>query len=375
MELPSTVTSEETQPNLANADPTDDGPEMSRLETMRAELESAKAEIQCLETENTRWQEPASEARAEVEELRQNLASVETEKVGLADECGRTKTLYDGLLVEVQQEREEAAAETERLGRTVESLRSSQQELEREAGEWERRASELRAEMEALQERQELELLRAVEKEKTKWEARENRLAALMEQLQAQCSSRHLAPPQPTSATQEKTVQFSPDSYLPPVPTVSYSSPILSTTAAEVGGVLTTTTAGGTAHTTTAVGERSPIVGEGGVWEGGAGGSGEEGEDGCSHGGVRNGGVGSGGQWNPNIGVPTPTAPLMATHPPIVAQQLPPLAKFTGDSSEGETVIEWLEKFQLVANACHWDESTKLVNLVSRLKGQAFTFY
>ena len=197
-----------------------------------------------------------------------------------------------------------------------------------------------------------------------------------MEQLQAQCSSRHLAPPQPTIATQEKTVQFSPDSYLQPVPTVSYSSPTLSTTAAEVGGVLTTTTAGGTAHTTMAVGGRSPMVGEGGVWEGGAGGGGEEEEGGCSHGGVRNGGVGSGGQWNPSLGVPTPTAPLMATHPPVVAQQLPPLAKFTGDSSgEGETVIEWLEQFQLVANACHWDESTKLVNLVTRLKGQAFAFY
>ena len=37
--------------------------------------------------------------------------------------------------------------------------------------------------------------------------------------------------------------------------------------------------------------------------------------------------------------------------------------------------MEWLEQLKLVANACHWDESTKLVNLVTRLKGKAFAFY
>ena len=68
--------------------------------------------------------------------------------------------------------------------------------------------------------------------------------------------------------------------------------------------------------------------------------------------------------------------PHSTTLPPLVTQQLPPLSKFTGESAEGgETVIEWLEQLELVAAACHWDESTKLVNLVTRLKGQAFAFY
>ena len=72
----------------------------------------------------------------------------------------------------------------------------------------------------------------------------------------------------------------------------------------------------------------------------------------------------------------TPTAPLPAPHPQLVAHQLPPLEKFTGDTSgEAETVVEWLEQFELIANACHWNESAKLVNLVTRLKGQAFAFY
>jgi hypothetical protein len=33
----------------------------------------------------------------------------------------------------------------------------------------------------------------------------------------------------------------------------------------------------------------------------------------------------------------------------------------------GETVGESLEQLELVAVACHWDEPTKLVNLVTRL--------
>ena len=44
-------------------------------------------------------------------------------------------------------------------------------------------------------------------------------------------------------------------------------------------------------------------------------------------------------------------------------------------TEESETFAEWLEQLELVAVACHWDEPTKLVNLVTRLKGQAFAFY
>lgn len=47
----------------------DDRPEMSRLETVREELELAKAEIQHLEKENACMQEKASAVRAKAEEL------------------------------------------------------------------------------------------------------------------------------------------------------------------------------------------------------------------------------------------------------------------------------------------------------------------
>ena len=62
----------------------------------------------------------------------------------------------------------------------------------------------------------------------------------------------------------------------------------------------------------------------------------------------------------------------------LFAHQLPPLSKFdgcTGPGGEGETVKEWLEQFELVAGVCKWDNQTKLVNLVTRLRGEAYVFF
>ena len=48
------------------------------------------------------------------------------------------------------------------------------------------------------------------------------------------------------------------------------------------------------------------------------------------------------------------------------AQHLPPLPKFAGEgSSEESNIDEWLEQFELVATACKWDKSARLVNLVT----------
>ena len=61
----------------------------------------------------------------------------------------------------------------------------------------------------------------------------------------------------------------------------------------------------------------------------------------------------------------------------LTAQQLPPIPKYTGETTDvgGETIQDWLEQLDMVATVCHWDQPTKLVNLVTRLRGQAFAFY
>lgn len=38
-------------------------------------------------------------------------------------------------------------------------------------------------------------------------------------------------------------------------------------------------------------------------------------------------------------------------------------------------MVEWIEQFEMVASLCKWDEFAKLINLVTRLKGQAYAYY
>lgn len=60
----------------------------------------------------------------------------------------------------------------------------------------------------------------------------------------------------------------------------------------------------------------------------------------------------------------------------FLAQQLPPLTKFSGEyqETEGETFRDWREQFEMVAAICRWDDQAKLVNLVTQLRGQAYAF-
>ena len=61
----------------------------------------------------------------------------------------------------------------------------------------------------------------------------------------------------------------------------------------------------------------------------------------------------------------------------LLAQQIPPLSKFSGDVSdgEGESFSDWKEQFELLAGACYWTDQSKPVNLVTRLRGQAYSYY
>ena len=60
-----------------------------------------------------------------------------------------------------------------------------------------------------------------------------------------------------------------------------------------------------------------------------------------------------------------------------MAQQLPPLSKFSGERNDGDmdTFQEWIEQFEMIASICGWSAQAKLVNLVTRLRGQAYAFF
>ena len=61
----------------------------------------------------------------------------------------------------------------------------------------------------------------------------------------------------------------------------------------------------------------------------------------------------------------------------LMAQQLPSLPTFSGERTEGDSegFDDWLERLELVANMCGWNDQTKLVNVVTRLRGAASSFY
>ena len=78
----------------------------------------------------------------------------------------------------------------------------------------------------------------------------------------------------------------------------------------------------------------------------------------------------------------TPSTRFVTTVPPVApvhpaASQLPPISKFKGEDpdQEGGSFEEWIEQFELIAEAYGWDSRTRLVNLTTRLQGQAYTFY
>ena len=59
----------------------------------------------------------------------------------------------------------------------------------------------------------------------------------------------------------------------------------------------------------------------------------------------------------------------------LLANQLPALPSFSANPNADEGFDDWLERLELVAEACCWDDKAKLVNLATHLCGQASKFY
>ena len=59
----------------------------------------------------------------------------------------------------------------------------------------------------------------------------------------------------------------------------------------------------------------------------------------------------------------------------MLAQQLPPLPKFSGEDLDNEPFEDWIVQFDMIAGLCKWGPPAKLVHFLTRLRGQAFAFY
>ena len=60
----------------------------------------------------------------------------------------------------------------------------------------------------------------------------------------------------------------------------------------------------------------------------------------------------------------------------LLAQQFPPLPNFSGgDASSEDSFQDWIGQFELVAEIYKWSKQAKLMNLITRLRGEAFQFF
>ena len=342
---------------------------MSRLEAVWTELEAVCIKNQRLETDNRRLQEQLSASvasdRADAETgTSERLAGIEKKNAKLAEENSNLQRLYESVLRESQREQEKVNEDAEEYRRVTAELENGQREahvradrLEHELETQAQHAEELQQLLTRHVREAELEQLRAVSTEREKWEAREMRLVALLEQLQRQLGAKTAPVTSVTTDTLLPTTVLSSHTY----------TPVTTTTTPLMAPVVGPSSSGPTSDL--------GVVGEG--VGGGTGGN----------------GGGSGGVVEVREDIPVIKTGELGTengrahrhrhsggHPPLsspfIAQQLPPLSKFSGGmTDEEETFAEWLEQFEMMASACRWDEPTKLVNLVTRLKGQAFAFY
>ena len=319
---------------------------MSGTESLRLALDNAKARVQELEVENRKLRDGNPQQASEVDK---------------DQELGHLKELYEQALRDLQDRQTELEGSKRQLNELREreaELPHLEEELQLEKekyatlqGKYDERQEDLARQRTEF----ELERYRSLERERQKWEIREAQLLQQIIDLQqshgvrgndgASTGQREVTsvdsqtPPTHGEATTNTVSPMVDTSTVPYVP-VATETPMPGSTASHIG-----------AHTSPSL---SPAI-----------------------------------QPHP----PSPPALVTETTPPVpgdhstfvpspmetllMAQQIPPISKFSGDERSGEPqdFVEWIEQFELVASAFNWSEQAKLVNLTTRLKGQAYSFY
>ncbi len=332
------------------------------MEALRTQIDNLRLEKQQLEVENARLRSDrpeeaaALDAEAEAERLREEGARI-------VDENSRIKNLYDQLLLDMQEE-QARVSESERRVQELENRRAGDaEELERLRGllnELEATQRESQRDWEHKQRDAELELYRTLEAERKKWEAREDRLVRQLEEAnfdrtedvllsgRGSRSNSDDATPSRAALSQEDDAEVSGTRESQP-PRVSWSPSVTR----RVGGDSAAQLHGEARATAGGLPPRTRAIEEEGLDEAGG---------------------------FPTAPAVPPTAfglPPTAWSAALLAQQLPPLTKFSGEATEaeGETFRDWKEQFEMVASVCQWDDKAKLANLTTRLRGQAYAFF
>ena len=314
-------------------------------EALRTQLDTLRIEKQRLEVENAKLRDGYPEA-AERLDSETEAARLQKENESVQQDLQHMRELYEQSLRDLQASSDAASDWEQKVGslekeltgvrqhgrKDLETLQGAYDEQQRQCQQLEVHTRRLEEEAIQAAEGAELERYRAVEAERQKWEAREDRLVRQLEELQKRCEASSLereGSPQSSGRASERHAD----------PT---ASPQNSGRASE----------------------RQP-------------------EDSMEHESEHESEPGSNESTSAAVGrdpanpCPDQTAINTSFHAALLAQQMPPLSKFSGDEreTEGETFRDWIEQFEMVATICEWSDPAKLVNLATRLKGQAYAFY
>ena len=318
---------------------------MSTTEALRMQLDQLQTRYNLLEVENRRLRDEKPQHSEELD-LERELTETRQENIQLL----QTITSLEAKLEEPEREREgEQGSLTCAAATMREQLEAITTELaEEKHGSYQARgraeaaedAKRLEADIEMLQQESELEKLRAVGEETRKWEAREARLVRWLDKLEGGAADGELpragAREDPSSTATTDCLRYVMNGDLMHEREISH---------------------------TLARGNVSGLP------------------DDCP------GKADSPGELDltPKSTCNTELAPAKSKAVPsgdqlsmaLMAQQLPPLPKFTGDNldEEAENIDEWLEQTELVAQGCGWSEQAKLFSVVAHLRGTASGFY
>ena len=326
---------------------------MSQTELLRTQLDTVRLEMQQLQVENERIREsqPGKAALVdaqketekfrvqsehltkEVEDLRIQLHEAQNNEAKAAEEA-------DAVKKELQDQQEGRRADAEEITQLYENCKRIEEKCDKQTEQlqndrgmiaqldYQCRNAETRCgQLEAERERSELEHYRKLETERLKWEEREQRLVQQLEEAHRRIRAAEDARKEDSNPRTTDVEMTSPPMIREPH-RVSF------------GADLTATVSSGMPATSL-----SHVV--------------QHRQDGVS---------------SPNPSLPV-SDPLWSAA--LFAHQLPPIRQFTGEdvADSGETFQDWIEQLEMIASISGWDERTKLVNLTTRLRGQAYAFY
>ena len=303
---------------------------------MQIQLDQLRWENKQLQKENVRLRDQTGREDSPAQSVtgvEAELAKCLEEQQQLEREISTRSKLLRRSLGRGQQQPCHSDTEAEQSADGDESHISQLQQLQQELAEANERrdeaeayCSQLQDDLQAIRADAELQQFRAVEREREKWEEREQRWLAQLARLETRMQLIE------TTGLRSRSQSTSRSMDRPPSSATSYSTDTVKERSEKRSNKATT------------------------------------GDTGISL--MSDGGDSGSVQTTSKQGSVKPRA-----HAHHVVQQTPPVSKYTGEGAGEETFEDWLIQFEMAAEVSGWEGRSKLAHLVTRLKGQALSYY